>query len=591
MRGQAGSNAQRWASGLEACRMLLLDPEALEVAGYTLEMIQQLARQLLMSPPRLRLQQIEGAEYLIDLIEPRRTYPYDLVLFHVTQFRRKVRTDDENLLPGKPLISDLVQLVDDLSASTDLMVHHIDQACWTVEQLGERLRVSHKTLNRWHRRGLVSYRAVDEEGRRRMVFPERAVRRFVRKNPALVTRAASFSKLTDEERQSIVERARELIEDGLVRVSEVAERLAKKLGRSTETIRYILRRHDQEHPEDRLFGRPPEPLGSEDHLKIYRCYRSGDAVADLARRFARKPSAVYRIITEIRARELLRQDIEYIPSDEFDDADADAMILGGQGSPAKTDNAPRKRPRPTGDLPTYLKELYDLPLLQEEQERDLFRRYNYVKFKAKRLAETIDPRQPRAADLNDLESLLNRAEDVRNRIIQANLRLVVSIAKKHIRNGDDLFVTISDGNLSLMRAVEKFDYTRGFRFSTYASWAIMRNYARTIPEERFQRSRCQTGHEERLDIEPDRQDAVAAADRRMEGIRESLDEVLKDLPTRERMIICRHYGLMPDGKCQTLEQIGRLFGVSKERARQLEKRALKKLRLAVSPSMLEAVLS
>jgi len=563
--------------------------EAREVAGYTLEMIGQLSRQLLMSPPRLRLQQIHGAEYLIDLIEPGRSYPYDLVLFHVTQFRRRQPVDADNHLAGRCLIPDLVQLVDDLSASVELQAARLGQVCWTVDQLGERFRISPKTINRWRRRGLVSYRALVDDGRRRMVFPERSIRRFVRKNPRLVRRATSFSKLTDEERREIVAKARELVDAGATKVSAVAERVARRLSRSTETVRYVLRRHDQDHPDDRLFGRQPEPLGSDDHLQIYRCYRSGDSVPDLARRFGRTASNIYRIITGIRAKELLSRSVEYIHSEEFERPDADALILGN-GQPQATTTGRRKPKRPSGDLPAYLKELYDLPLLQRQQEHDMFRRYNYLKFKAARLAETINPRCPRSADLNELESLLRRANELKNQLTQSNLRLVVSIAKKHVRQGEDLFTLISDGNLSLMKAVEKYDYMRGNKFSTYASWAIMKNYARSIPEERGQLSRYQTGHEERLDGEPDPANQVASVDRQLEGIREALQEVLGKLPARERLIVSRHYGLTPDGKSQTLEQIGRLFGVSKERARQLEKRALKRLRNIVSPTMLEAVL-
>ncbi len=560
------------------------------VAGYTLEVMQQFARQLLMSPGRFRLQQIEGAAYLVDLLDPKRSYPYELVLFHVSRFRRSRPSEDGSLLPGRALIGDLVQLVDDLSASTDLAAEDFGHACWTIEEIGERLRISPKTVNRWHRRGLVSYRTLGRDGRRRMVFPERSVRRFVSKNRKLVKRASTFSKLTNDERQAIVDRARELIDNGASKVSAVAEKVARELGRSTETVRYILRRHDHVHPEDRLFGRPPEPLGSEDHLRIYRCYRGGDTVEDLARRFDRTPSSVYRIITVIRAKELLRRKIQYVPSEEFDRPDADALILGDAQMPSAGGNG-RKLNRPADDLPAYLKELYRMPLLQQEQERNLFRRYNYLKFKAARLAASIDADHPRSSDLNELESLLERAAKLRNELIQANLRLVVSIAKKHTRSHDDLFAIISDGNLSVMKAVEKFDYARGNKFSTYASWAIMKNYARSIPEERYQLKRWQTGHEERLDVEPDPTDATAAADRRLEGVRGALEAVLSDLPARERAVVTRHYGLTADGKCQTLEQIGLVFGVSKERARQLEKRAFRRLREVISPTMLEAVLA
>lgn len=588
--GAACTELAQWPRLCLGYREFLLSRESFLVAGYTLETIEQLSRQLLLSPPRLRLRQIEGAEYLLNLVEPGRAYPYDLVLFHVTHYRRAGSTEAEYLLEGRQLIADLVQLVDDLSASVDLDAARVCRPCLTVEELGARFRISPKTINRWRQRGLVSYRAVMPDGRRRMVFPDRAVRRFVGKYPALVKRASSFSKLTASERRAIIDRARELVDAGMTKISEVLERLTDELDRSTETIRYVLRRYDQENPEDRLFDRKAKPLGREDHLRIYRCYRSGDSVPDLARRFGRTTSNIYRVIQEIRAKELLSRDIEYIHSEEFDLPNADELILRNGTPSGRLEARGRRTRRPTGDLPAYLKELYDLPLLKRQQERELFRRYNYLKFKAKRLAATIDPRRPRSRSLNELDDLLTRADEIKNELIQSNLRLVVSIAKKHVRNGEDLFALVSDGNLSLMKAVEKYDYARGNKFSTYASWAIMKNYARSIPDERTRLVRYQTGSEELLSIAPDREDHMVQADRRLEGVREALEQVLETLTTRERTIVTRHFGLTKDGRCHTLDQIGKLFGVSKERARQLEKRALRKLRETVGPAFLEAVL-
>jgi len=85
---------------------------------------------------------------------------------------------------------------------------------------------------------------------------------------------------------------------------------------------------------------------------------------------------------------------------------------------------------------------------------------------------------------------------------------VVSIARRHVGRAPCFFEIVSDGNLSLMRAVEKFDYARGFKFSTYASWAIMRNYARTIPEQMYQSARLVTGVDEALAATPDRTDTA-----------------------------------------------------------------------------------
>ncbi len=98
--------------------------------------------------------------------------------------------------------------------------------------------------------------------------------------------------------------------------------------------------------------------------------------------------------------------------------------------------------------------------------------------------------------MNEIEKLYEEVVKIKNEIVQANLRLVVSIAKRHVTGSEDFFGLVSDGNMSLIRAVEKFDFSRGNKFSTYASWAIMKNFARTIPEEFKRRDRFRTSQEE-----------------------------------------------------------------------------------------------
>ena len=98
--------------------------------------------------------------------------------------------------------------------------------------------------------------------------------------------------------------------------------------------------------------------------------------------------------------------------------------------------------------------------------------------------------------MDQIEKLYDEAVATKNQIIRANLRLVVSIAKRHVGPAENFFELVSDGNMSLIRAVEKFDYARGNKFSTYASWAIMKNFARTIPDEHRHRDRFRTSHAE-----------------------------------------------------------------------------------------------
>ena len=115
----------------------------------------------------------------------------------------------------------------------------------------------------------------------------------------------------------------------------------------------------------------------------------------------------------------------------------------------------------------------------------------------------MTPREPRPRTSIGSSELQEEALDVKNQIIRSNLRLVVSIAKRHVGPSNNFFELVSDGNMSLIRAVEKFDFSRGNKFSTYASWAIMKNFARTIPEENYRRDRFVTGHEEMFEAAAD----------------------------------------------------------------------------------------
>ncbi len=320
--------------------------------------------------------------------------------------------------------------------------------------------------------------------------------------------------------------------------------------------------------------------------EILRRRANGETVAQLARRFHSTTGRISRILAGQRLKQIQELELDYIPNERFGRTRAaeERAILG----PPPENRQPAKTvPRPAG-LPPYLASMYETPLLTREQEQHLFRKMNYLKHKASELRKRLDDRRPSMAAMDLIEKLAKEATAVKNDIVRANLRLVVSIAKRYASAPDHLFELISDGNMSLIRAAEKFDFARGFRFSTYATWAIMKNFARTIPTELRQQTRFRTGGEERLlsveDIRPDSTRRESAqSERQLE-----VSRILDHLDERERLIIQHRFGLDRNRNPMTLKEVGRVMGVTKERIRQLEARAMAKLREAVGEERVEA---
>ncbi len=233
--------------------------------------------------------------------------------------------------------------------------------------------------------------------------------------------------------------------------------------------------------------------------------------------------------------------------------------------------------KPPAGLEPYLADLYiDAPLLGRDQEVHLFRKMNYLKFHAVKLREALDPERSRASDLGTIERFLAEALAVKDLIIRANLRLVVSIAKKRVSPCQDLLELVSDGNLSLIRAVEKFDFSRGFKFSTYASWSIMNNFAQSFTRERSRRGRFVTGGEEPFESADNRPDEHEA-EVQYHGNQQTVRRMLVPLDDRERRILVGRFGL--DGvEKLTLQRLGHELQIIKERVRQIESRAHAELR-------------
>lgn len=530
-----------------------------------------------LTPRGRRVAYVDRAEALLNDLEPDRPYPFAELFRRIKG--RWPESYPNRMLRGEEVRHDLHLFIQDVSDSADVRAESAGQRVLTARELAGELRVSTKTIRRWRRQGLVSRKFVFD-GHKMLGFLQSSVDRFVRENPERVRRGARFSHLSDEEREAIFRDARRLLHAG-VAPAEATRRIARRTGRSPEAIRYTIRQLDRQQPGEAILPAEADQLPIEARRAIFRQHRRGEPVESIARRLHRSRTSVERAIAEMRARRIQELSLEYVPNEEFERALEDRRLEKAILAPAPSAAVPG-RPRAASGLPPYLASLYEMPLLSRQQERQLFRKMNYLKFRAARLRGRLDPERPRERLMERIERAVDQAVAVKNEIVRANLRLVVSLARRYVGPTQTFFELVSDGNMSLMRAVEKFDYARGFKFSTYASWAIMKNFARTIPAEYRRQERFRTGQDESLPVVADErgnphEELATAAARKSQ-----IERLLDYLDERERRIIAARYGLGSHEQAQTLHEVGRLVGVTKERIRQIEARAMEKLRRAAA---------
>ncbi|NTU80173.1 MAG: sigma-70 family RNA polymerase sigma factor [Chloroflexales bacterium] len=328
--------------------------------------------------------------------------------------------------------------------------------------------------------------------------------------------------------------------------------------------------------------------------------------------------------------EVLDQDLPEGNHDEAAAWDADEAEVA-EAEPEEIESSDNEPVEDSVQL--YLHEIGQVALLTAEEERNLA--MQITRGKEARLQLTNEAYSSGRERLQ-LEQEVSRADEARRKLIQANLRLVVSVAKKYIGSPMAFMDLVQEGNIGLMRAVEKFDYTRGNRFSTYATWWIRQAVTRSIAEQsrlirlpvhlsesivhlrraiyrleqQFEReptaeelahalgmslrkvkrllqaSTQPVSLEQPLNNESEGRVSEVLADESLETPMEiaaanmlhaELSAVLNDLPERERKILQLRYGLL-DGQRRTLEEVGVAFGITRERTRQIEAEALRRLR-------------
>lgn len=549
------------------------------MARYRLDIIADLARQMAFTPSEARAAQLTSAESLLHDLDPAKAYPYDFVLFRITGYHPKSAATGD-LLTGLALQHDLGLLIEKVSDSLSLPTTAVAEPVLSIDDVTERFNVTSKTIQRWRRKGLPARRFLFPDGKRRVGFLLSSVERFVAAHTQQVVEASNFSQVDDAERAGILRRARRLATQCGCCQNEIARRIGAHYRRSPLTVLHTIRKHDTEHPGAAIFPLAATPVSDEQRGSIIRWNRRGISLKRIARKLCRPTTAVYRVIVEERLARLNRKTIKFIDDAIYHQPDAEGVIEAIVAPGALPPSPTPADTRPPRDLPPYLQGLYRTPLLTPSQERGLFLKLNFRKYQFVTARRAVEEQSARARDLTHLESLLTRVTETKNEILRANLRLVVSVARKHLRPGLSLMELVSDGNLTLMRAVDSFDTHKGNRFSTYATFALMKGFARSVPAMQVDARRSTAG--------ADAQRLLELADSRLPEsarqlvARDQLATLTARLTERERTILLSHYGLTRDGAESTYDQLAARLNLSAHRIRQIEQQAIAKLREAAA---------
>ena len=518
----------------------------------------ELVDQLRFAPPATLLDHSYRAEHLLRLIAPDKKYPYDFVCYKITDYKPK-QILSPALISGKDLINDIGVFINQITQAYPTNIKELPERAIRLSELSEELGVSLKTLKRWGRLGLVRRLVVGESDIKLNVVLISTWKWFSKRYENLIARANAFTHISETQKQAIIERAKYLYRTEGLSKYQIELALARQTGRARETIRYILKNYDADAgPDERIFP-SRRKLTAKTATQIYQMCQRGISAKELAHIFGRSVPTIYRIINQIRQEYWQSREIEYIYTPEFDLPGADAIIM-----PAMEISVPKHS----------TSEQYKP--LTKPQEYVLFRLYNYLKCKLDHILKPYKNSSSIPAKVMDkLDELDSQIKSVKDKLILANQPLIMSIAKKHQHCPLSFEELCSEALVPLMKSIEKFDFTRGYKFSTYVSWAIMKHFARTIGEASTLKHQYQLLDKEDLDraeqgvLDIDKEQAYA----RSVAVQKALDK----LSERERHILENRFGIDRDAEPLSLSKLGSQLGITKERVRQIESRAMDKL--------------
>ena len=262
----------------------------------------------------------------------------------------------------------------------------------------------------------------------------------------------------------------------------------------------------------------------------------------------------------------LEVEIQFIYSDEFESlTEEDVLTLDNE----RLYSEPSSRRSALGEMTNPAR------LLTAAGEAHLFRQFNFLRFLAEGLREKAASKRSKKSAISEIYRLLAKAGEARSAIVEANTRLVASIAHKFANSRFEYEDLVSEGNMILVNAVDKFDYSRGFRFSTYATHAIQRHFYRLMQRKQRRRTReVATPTDILADVAPAKEYERPLDHTVANALLERFGDCLDD---REAVIIRERFGFNSDESSETLKVVAEKVGLSKERVRQLQMGAIEKL--------------